>query len=375
VNSKHIVLALAFPLFLVSVATSAAEEGRWIEPRCTVMPCPDAGALVFVVLGDGSLMTVQGGKTCISKDDGNTWSEPKEIYDGPGPGIPSDACVLLRTREGVLVLVYMDMSVRKWQWDSVQHDCPDARLDVWAIRSVDEGKTWVDRQRLLEGYCGALIDIIQTSEGEIVVPVQQMLHNPGRHAIRSHVSADGGKTWRQGNIIDLGGCGHHDGAMEPTLAELSDGRLLMLIRTNLGQFWEAYSTDRGRYWRVLRPSQIDASSAPGYLLRLTSGRLALVWNRLSPQEGTGYPRVGGKGQTSEIPASWHRQELSLAFSGDDGQTWTEPVVIAREKGKQLSYPYMFERVPGQLWVVTRYNRPQNTPPVCIHLREADFVGR
>jgi hypothetical protein len=56
-------------------------------------------------------------------------------------------------------------------------------------------------------------------------------------------------------------------------------------------------------------------------------------------------------------------------------TTTEPVVIAREKGKQLSYPYMFERVPGQLWVVTRYNRPQNTPPVCIHLREADFVGR
>ena len=31
----------------------------------------------------------------------------------------------------------------------------DSRLDVWAIRSLDEGKTWIDRQKILDGYCGA----------------------------------------------------------------------------------------------------------------------------------------------------------------------------------------------------------------------------
>jgi len=374
-SSKPIVLALTFLMLLVSAGVSLGRQGRWIDPRCTVMPCPATGSLVFVVLGDGSLMTIQGGKTSISKDDGKTWSEPRSVYDGPAPGIPSDACKLLRTRDGVLVLVYMDMSVRKWGWDSAKHDAPGARLDGWVIRRLDEGKTWVDRQRLLEGYCGALIDIIQTSSGRIVVPIQQMLHNPGRHAIRTHVSADDGKTWELGNIIDLGGCGHHDGAMEPTLAELSDGRLLMLIRTTLDRFWEAYSTDEGRYWRVLRPSQVDASSAPGYLLRLNSGRLALAWNRLYPEGKTTFRRAGGKGQSSEVAASRQREELSLAFSQDGGKTWTKPVVIAREKGKQLSYPYMFERAPGQLWVVTRYNRPQGTLPVCVSLKEADFVDK
>ena len=30
---------------------------------------------------------------------------------------------------------------------------------------------------------------------------------------------------------------------------------------------------------------------------------------------------------SERPASWHREELSIAFSGDDGKTWTRPEVL------------------------------------------------
>ena len=47
----------------------------------------------------------------------------------------------------------------------------------------------------------------------------------------------------------------------------------MLIRTNYDQFWTAYSSDKGRIWRDIRPSGIEASSAPGFLLRLKSGRL------------------------------------------------------------------------------------------------------
>ena len=66
---------------------------------------------------------------------------------------------------------------------------------------------------------------------------------PQPHATLTCVSADEGKTWQRGNIIDLGGRGHHDGAIEATVAELSTGRLLMLIRTNLDRFWEAYSDD------------------------------------------------------------------------------------------------------------------------------------
>jgi hypothetical protein len=227
----------------------------------------------------------------------------------------------------------------------------------------------MDRQRLLDGYCGALIDIIQTSSGEVVVPVQPMLHNPGRHATRTYVSADDGKTWTWSNTIDLGGSGHHDGAMEATLTELKDGRLWMLLRTNLDYFWEAFSEDKGRSWRVIQPSRFDASSAPGYLLRLAGNRLALVWNRLYPECKLETARRGGDGQLSSAAASWHRGELSLAFSEDDGKTWTEPVVIARKPGGGLSYAYLFERRPGELWVSTRFS-----DHICFRLKEADFVG-
>ncbi len=92
----------------------------------------------------------------------------------------------------------------------------------------------------------------------------------------------------------------------------------MLLRTNWDRFWEAYSTDEGRSWRTVRPSDIEASTAPGCLLRLASGRIMLLYNQLYPRGKNTYFRSAG--QASETPASRHRQKLSVTFSEDDGQT-------------------------------------------------------
>lgn len=354
-------------VLLVCAGAGLADDDLWIEPRCTPMPVENVGP--FARLGDGGLLVVDANATRVSHDDGKTWSDPRPIHDGPKPGIPGKSSVLVRTREGALVLVYMDQSTYKWGWDASRHDAvDDTQLDVWSIRSLDDGRTWVDRQQVSDGYCGALIDMIQASTGEIVCPIQDLLHNPGRHGIYVFVSPDQGKSWRRSNLIDLGGSGHHDGAIEPTLTELADGRLWMLIRTNLDRFWDAFSEDKGRSWRTIRPGEIDASSAPASMLRLASGRLALVWNRLYPEGKTEIARKGGDGQLSETAASWHRNELSLAFSADDGKTWTTPVVIARRKGGGLSYPYLFEPTPGELWITTRFSYH-----VHLRLREQDFV--
>jgi len=73
------------------------------------------------------------------------------------------------------------------------------------------------------------------------------------------------------------------------LRPLKDGRLYMLLRTAWDRFWEAYSWDKGLSWRQIGPgpSTIPTSSSPGYMMRLASGRIALVWN--SPPAG-GKPR-------------------------------------------------------------------------------------
>ena len=73
---------------------------------------------------------------------------------------------------------------------------------------------------------------------------------------------------------------------------------------------------------------------------------------------------------TERKASWQREELSLAFSEDDAKTWTKPVVIARQPGGGLSYPFVFERRPGELWIITRY-----PTKVSFSLKEADFVQK
>ena len=337
------------------------------DPRCTLLDSDKLGP--FVELDDGRILTVTDNAIQVSVDRGSTWSDPQPIYTGAGPGKPSSSGLLARAPDGAIVFVYMDLENFRWSWDETAREAdPDVSLDVWTVRSPDQGRTWTAPQKITAGYCGALIDMIATRSGALVVPIQRLVRDPSRHAICVYVSADSGQTWRPSNVIDLGGHGHHDGAIEPTLVELEDGRLWMLIRTNLDYFWEAYSDDKGRSWRVLRPTVIDASSAPAYLLRLASGRLVMVWNRLRSADGATCPRRGGDCQLGEPVASWYREELSLAFSADDGRTWTDPAVILQVKGGGPSYPYIFEPEPGRLWVSTRFG-----DRMIMSLREADFV--
>lgn len=334
-------------LLALTVFTAGQPGELWMHPLCTPLPLDRHGP--FVLLDNGRLGTVDAEGFRTSEDDGRTWSEPVPVCPGINPREPASH-YLLRTRKGTLILVYLNFTTYKFAWDAARGEASDdTKLEVWAIRSLDGGKTWQDNQRLLDGYNPNFFALIETSQGRVVVPLQHLTRDPGRLLCCSFSSEDEGLTWRRSNWIDLGGRGHHDGAFEPTVAELSDGRLLMLIRTSLDRFWEAISEDGGRYWRILRPSAIDASNSPGSLLRLADGKLVLVWNRLNP-EGREYPKKNWPDGT-EFPSSWHREELSIAFSEDDGRSWTKPVVIGRIPGGQLSYPYVFERRPGQLWIL------------------------
>jgi hypothetical protein len=267
------------------------------------------------------------------------------------------------------------MADYKWTWNAEKSlPEPDTRLDVWSIRSLDDGKTWIDAQMIYDGYCGDIHHMIQTSKGVLVAPVQELMYEDGRHALHPRYSLDDGKTWRRANFLDIGGRGHHDGLIEGTVAELADGRLWLLCRTNLGRFWSAWSENGGEDWRVLEPSDIPASSAPGTLTRLASGRLMLVWNRPTPDGTATVPpevMAGGDAQWSDERVSNYRAELSVAFSSDDGKTWSSPVVVARRTeapGASLAYSYVFEHQPGQIWVTTMQG------DLRLSFREGDLVG-
>ena len=333
--------------------------GVWFHPKVTPVKSKWHGPFLNLP-GDRILTVVNspgGVRGYISSDEGKSW-QPGQPVRAEGETFKTRDgnadTLLVRTRKGTVVLVFLNIHGQRVSWDyKKQEPKDDIRRYTWAARSTDDGKTWQDVQIIQRGYAGALRDIIETSTGEIVIANQNVARNPGRHISYCYVSADDGKTWTASNGMDIGGKGDHAGSIEGTLEELRDGRLWILLRSYHGHFYECFSTDKGRTWTKPVASKIKASGSPGMMKRLASGRLVLLWNRFAKNR----PRQFGR-----------REELSMAFSEDDGKTWTEPVILVRERNKRQSYPKLFERRPGELWVTTWQGLQLFT------LSEKDFLG-
>ncbi|GMW02553.1 MAG: hypothetical protein AMXMBFR84_36890 [Candidatus Hydrogenedentota bacterium] len=364
-------------IFISAAAGATAATGtgdRWVNPAVTPLECTRNGT--FFQRSDGSLLTIESGQVRASTDGGVSWTPV---------GVPFDAGAqfehvghvgqFMQMRDGSWVVVYLDMAHINWGWNDERGEPnPDVKLEMWSVRSKDEGTTWIDKQRVLDGYNADFMGFIETRDGRLVASVEHLDPNIKRWVAMSLWSDDGGVTWNKSNVIDLGGHGHHDGALEPSVVELKDGRLMMWIRTNHDYFWKAYSNDGGRNWRHVERSTVEASSAPAWLGRMASGRLGLLWNPAKAEGATVIDRrPPGPGHAN--PTSWFREELCIAFSDDDGETWSKPVVIARQPKGQLSYPYFLERAPGELWVFTRYTFMPGgaAAPLQVRLKEQDFV--
>jgi hypothetical protein len=355
-----------------SKPTAKKPAPLWLHPKVRRLAVEPQGP--FLLMPRGELLTFNNREVMASRDDGRTWKTRPAWNYGPYDKEYklSNERSLIRTKRGTLIFTFVNVNEKVWRWrDELKDILPGNRVPNYVTRSTDGGKTWEPPTLLHEDWTGELRNAIQTRSGRVLLSSMKMLSNPGRHAVLTYGSDDEGKTWTPSNTIDLGGCGHHGGVTEATIEELSprngDGRILMLMRTNWGRFWRAISTDEGRSWRDMRASDIDASSAPGLLKRLASGRLILAWNRQFPEGKTSFPLTGGDGLWSEVPVSNHREELSIAFSEDEAESWSEPVVITRQRGAWLSYPRLLERRPGELWLTTMQGGLR------VKFEERDFV--
>jgi lysophospholipase L1-like esterase len=318
----------------------ASGEFVKIHPTCTEITHDSPNVTVLgcglAHMKDGAVMAVYSTPTGyyskpgstwiagrITKDGGKTWSPESVIARHPDcqPSHPS----VLTTRDGVLHVFYLGF--KQWKWQGV-NPTDEAQSDLWTTRSHDNGATWSEPQIIFKGYSGASNGAIETHAGHLIVPYSHYVKDPGRLVSQTSVSTDGGKTWNLSTDIDIGGAGDHEGALEPCVIELKDGRVWMLIRTTRKFFWESFSTDGGKTWSTAKATTIDATSAPGHLTRLADGRIALVWNR----------------------AEKSRTELHLALSADEGKTWTPSLNVARGKPGGATYPFVIEINPGELWI-------------------------
>ena len=109
---------------------------------------------------------------------------------------------------------------------------------------------------------------MQLRGGRIVLPFAMLTHRTwrdrgegldafwfaGTSSTTAVFSDDGGETWQQAPAelkVQTPSIGTY-GAVEPVALELADGRAWMLIRTQVGRFYESFSDDGAR-WSRPRP--------------------------------------------------------------------------------------------------------------------------
>ena len=290
----------------------------------------------FTNLKDGSVMTIEGREALISSDEGKTWRKYPMFRDPKFRLIGEHAAVCLD--DGTVVVMFINIGEMKYSWDIQKNrPNPDNRLPTYCVRSPDCGRTWEDPILVSDGYSGCQRGMIRTKSGRLVAMVMYLNYEEGRNYSRPCWSDDKGKTWHPADVMDCGNeHGDHSGLVEATLVQLKDGRLWTLLRSYHGFFHEAFSSDDGSTWGPLPPkmSKIATTGSPGMLTRLSDGSLMLTYNAI-PTEG--YER---------------REELFVAFSEDEGATWTKPLVVARNPGARVAYPFVLERHPGELWFGT-----------------------
>jgi len=319
----------------------------------------------FIRLSDGSMFQASATSFGTSKDDGRTWTQyPYVDLERFLVGSP----VSTQTRKGTIIVgFYNPVEQQPLNWNNTTHTHgPNAKLPAYIMYSRNNGQTWSEPLKLHDEWTGMNRGILETKDGHIVFSTMIMRNNPGRHCVLTYVSSDDGETWTPSNVLDdPSTSGHHGGLMEAAILQLNDGRIWMLIRTNWDYFYESFSSNNGLTWSAPQKTDIDASSAPAALLRLQSGRIILVWNRLYHKGKNTVPRFGGDRNLSEVACSWQRDELSVMYSDDDAKTWSTPFVIAENvvpvsnplsNNIWLSYPYAFEHTKGIVWITDHYGK-------------------
>jgi sialidase-1 len=251
-----------------------------------------------------------------STDGGRTWGESRVLQENSGD-LNVIGATLRRLKSpaapGTIALFYAQTNTF-------------SDLRQYVRFSTDEGQTF-GRPVLVTtdpGYHVVNNDrVTQLTTGRLVVPAASTADVEAENHFVCHcyVSDDGGRTWRDTpGRVDA----PQRGAMEPEVVELNDGRLLMIVRTQVGHIATSYSEDGGETWSA--PGQfagIPAPESPATIRRVpATGDLLLIWNNT-------YDASAGHGGA--------RTPLSSAISTDEGQTWRNIKLLESEPDHGYAY--------------------------------------
>ena len=280
-----------------------------------------------------------------STDNGETWSKPVSIYE--------DGRAVYITE----VFVHGN---EIWAFAG-SHDGDFLGWESFLLKSYDSGYTWEKYPPIwdTEAFCfvrgGVCLGdrlVFPTQFYEVDEAEQARLKDAGELILKAEIayarngaliSKDGGKTfYTSKNTADFPMV--IDGKRlwkwtEPTLAVLSDGKMVMLIRADgQGALYRSESVDGGEHWSDFVRTDIPNPNNKPKIINLPDGRHALI--------NTPDFRIGFK----------YRHPLCVWISDDGLETFSHKKVLTDFPG-WLSYPDgIYDEKDGRIKFAFELNR-------------------
>jgi len=298
-------------------------------------PFPQCHAATIAETPDGLVAAFFGGtrernpdvEIYISRRVNDHWTKPVSVANG----VMSDSLrqptwnpVLYQVPGGELILFYkVGPSPSTWKG--------------WMKTSTDHGKTWSAAIALPDGYIGPV------KNKPVLLPNNVLLSPSSKEGdgwkVHFEASADKGKTWTMiGPIND----GKTANAIQPSILIYKDGRLQILARSKERAILQSWSSDNGKTWSALTPTELPNNNSGTDAVTLKDGRQLLVYNHVLPPDSV----KNGKGA---------RTPLNLAYSMD-GKTWYAAAILEDSPISQYSYPSIIQSSDGMVHVVYTWRR-------------------
>jgi predicted neuraminidase len=232
--------------------------------------------------------------------------------------------VVVGDEDGKLWLFYVSVSLGGWSGSTIN-----------STFSKDDGRTWSPTQRLVTSPFLNLSTLVKglpllLEDGTIALPVYH-----------EFIGFFGELLWldRSGKVINKSRLSRGAYSLQPVIAPRSPTDALALMRyagSPPARILAVQTTDSGRHWSRPQKTDLPNPNAAVACTRLEDGALLLVFN----DSETG------------------RENLSLAWSRDEGETWRIVHRFEQKEGgeHEFSYPYLIRSRDGDFHLLYTWYR-------------------